>query len=79
VRTGGTPENFTMGDRVKPFTTPIRLYLVEDSLAGNITSRFDSRLSYVGSIVRDRRGRGVLAFTVPPVGTDDYAVASWCP
>jgi hypothetical protein len=79
VRTGGTPENFALRNRVKPFLRPIRLYLVQHSLAGRIASRFDSRLSYVGSIVRDRRGRGVLTFTVPPVGTDDYAVASWCP
>jgi hypothetical protein len=79
VRTGGTPAGFTAGNRLKPFQPPIRVYLVPNRLADEVHSRFDRRLHFVGSLVPDRKGRGVLRFTVPPVDTDDYAVAAWCP
>lgn len=48
-------------------------------IAGEVSSRFDPRLHFVGRLVPDRNARGILAFTVPPLDTDDYVVAAWCP
>ena len=80
VRLGGTPASFTLADRERPFQKKgIRLYLVPSELAPEISSRFDRRLHFVGSIVPDRNSRGVLPFTVPPLDTAPYAIAAWCP
>lgn len=79
VRLGGTPASFTLADRKKPFKRAIRLYLVPNRIAGEARSRFDPRLQFVGRLVPDKKSRGLLTFTVPPVDTDDYAVAAWCP
>jgi hypothetical protein len=79
IRTGGTPAGFTARQRHKPFQRPIRVYLVPNRFADDVHSRFDRRLHFVGTLVPDRKGRGVLRFTVPPLDTDDYAVAAWCP
>jgi hypothetical protein len=79
VRTGGTPASFTPRQRTKPYQRPIRLYVVPNEIADEVHTRFDSRLHFVGSLVPDKKGRGVLTFTVPPLGTDDYAAAAWCP
>nr|MBA3433868.1 hypothetical protein [Actinomycetota bacterium] len=46
---------------------------------GEIRSRFDPRLSFIGRIVPDRRSRGIMSFRVPPLDTDTYVVAAWCP
>ena len=42
-------------------------------------TRFDRRLHFIGSLAPDRYVRGTLAFTVPPLDTDEYAVAAWWP
>lgn len=79
VRTAGTPESFTLSQRLKPFRRAYRLYLVPNEVGDQVHSRFDQRLQFIGSLVPDRRWRGVLTFTVPPLDADQYAVAFWCP
>ena len=79
VRLGGTPAGFEHADRERPYRHPVRVYLVRDELAREITSRLDSRLHFVGSIAPDRDSRGVLTFQVPPLDTGRYAAAAWCP
>jgi hypothetical protein len=79
VRLGGTPAGFTLADRKKPFRDAIRLYLVPADVAGEVRSRFDPRLHFVGRIVPDRRSRGILSFRVPPLDSGSYAIAYWCP
>lgn len=79
VRMGGTPAGFTLRQRVRPFGRPIRLYLVPNALVDDVHSRFDARLRFVGVLVPDRLGRGVLTLSVPPLDQDDYTVAAWCP
>jgi hypothetical protein len=64
---------------VRPFRRPIRVYLVPNRLAEEVHTRFDQRLRFVGQVVPDRNGRGIATFTVPPLDTDDYAAAAWCP
>lgn len=79
VRVGGTPANFTLAMRAKPFRRPIRIYLVPNGVAGEVRSRLDPRLHFVGLLVPDRDGRGLLMFRAPPLDTAAYAVAAWCP
>lgn len=79
VRTGSTPTSFTLGQRVRPFQRPIRLYLVPNRLAPDVHNRFDRRAHFVGRLVPDRNGRGLLRFTVPPLDTDSYTAGAWCP
>ena len=79
VRTGGTPQDFTLRRRVKPFQRPVRLYLVRKDAAAKVRSRFDPRLNFVGSLVADRNGRGLLKFSVPPLDAASYTIAFWCP
>ncbi|HLG09032.1 MAG TPA: hypothetical protein VI409_10240 [Gaiellaceae bacterium] len=79
VRLGGTPATFTLDQRERPFQRPLRLYLVRNRVAGEISTRFDPRLHFIGALVPDRNVRGVLTFTVPPLDTDTYVVAAWCP
>jgi hypothetical protein len=79
VRTGGTPKSFTLRQRVKPLQRPIRLYLVPNRLAPDVHNRFDPRAHFVGRLVPDRNGRGLLRFTVPPLDTNSYTVGAWCP
>lgn len=79
VRTGGTPASFTLRQRVKPLQPPIRLYLVPNKFAPDVHSHFDSRAHFVGSLVPDARGRGLLRFTVPALESDNYTVGAWCP
>jgi hypothetical protein len=79
IRTGGTPANFEPAGRIAPFQPPVRVYLVRDAVAASVHSRFDPRLHFIGSLVADARGRGILAFRVPPLDPDPYAVAAWCP
>jgi hypothetical protein len=78
VRTGGTPESFALSQRVKPFQPSIRLYLVRNDSAAQVRSRLDSRLNFVGSIVPDKNGRGLLAFSVAPLDAGAYTIAYWC-
>jgi hypothetical protein len=79
VRLGGTPAGFTLADRERPLGKPIRVYLVPNAVARDVTSRFDPRLHFVGVLVPDRNSRGVLTFRAPPLDTGSYAVAAWCP
>jgi hypothetical protein len=79
VRTGNTPAGFEPGRRVRPFQRPIRVYLVPNTVAAEVRSRFDTHLEFVGSLVPDARGRGVLRFRAPPLDSGNYAVAAWCP
>jgi hypothetical protein len=78
VRLGGTPASFKAANRRLPFQRPIRLYLVPNDVAASVRTRFDPRLHFIGALVPDRDARGILTFTVPPLATDDYAVAAWC-
>jgi hypothetical protein len=79
VRLGGTPAGFEEKDAERPSRKAIRLYLVSREVAGEVGSRFDPRLHFVGRIVPDRNSRGVLRFRVPPLDTGAYALAYWCP
>jgi hypothetical protein len=79
VRLGGTPASFTPSKRAKPLRRPIRVYLVPNDVAGDVHTRLDPRLRFIGQIVPDSNGRGIVTFTVPPLDTDDYAAAAWCP
>jgi hypothetical protein len=79
VRTGGTPTSFTAAQRKRPLRPPIRIYLVPQDVAGEVRSRFDPRISFVGSLVPDRDTHGLLSFRAPPLDTGSYAVAAWCP
>ena len=79
VRLGGTPAGFTPAQRERPFQRPIRIYLVQDGVAGDVRSRFDPRLHFVGALVPDRNARGMLAFEAPPLDSGTYVVAAWCP
>ena len=79
VRTGGTPRDFSLKQRGKPFQRPVRLYLVRTEVAAQVRSRFDSRLSFVGSIVAGKNGRGLMTFSVPPLDPGRYTIAYWCP
>lgn len=54
----------------------IRLYLVPTGIAATVRSRFDSRLSFIGSVRSSRHAR--MLFTVPPLETGRYALAYWC-
>jgi hypothetical protein len=79
VRTGGTPNSFTLGDRTRPFQEPIGLYLVPNDVADDVRSRDDPRLVSIGALVSDRNGHGLLSFRVPPVRPGAYAAAAYCP
>lgn len=79
VRLGGTPAAFTLADRQRPFRKPMRLYVAPSAVAAEVRSRFDRRLHFVGALVPDRDGRGVLTFRVPPLDSGAYVVAAWCP
>ncbi len=74
VRTAGTPRVFK---RVKPLQRPVRLYLLRTDGEGEIRSRLDPRLSFIGSITADRNGRGLVTFSVPPLDAGEYTLASW--
>jgi hypothetical protein len=79
VRTGGTPKDFDLRQRGKPFQRPVRIYLVRSDLTSQVHSRFDSRLGFVGSLVPGRNGRGLITFSVPPLDPGTYTIAYWCP
>jgi hypothetical protein len=78
VRTAGTPKIFAPSQRVRPFQRAIRLYLARHDVAAQLRSRLDSRLNFVGSIVPDKNGRGLLTFSVPPLDPGAYTIAYWC-
>lgn len=78
VRTGATPKEFELSQRVKPLQRPVRLYLVRTDLAADVHSRFDPRLNFVGSLVPDKNVRGLLTFSVAPLDSGAYTLAYWC-
>src|SRR5207244_383301 len=57
----------------------MRLYLVRRATAASDRSRFDARLSFIGSLTVSRTTNGRIRFTVPPLGAGSYLVAYWCP
>ena len=67
VRTSTTPKDFGPGQRVKPLQQPVRVYLVRADVAGEIRSRLDRRLHFIGSFVPDRTGRGMVRLSTPPL------------
>jgi hypothetical protein len=79
IRTGATPKHFNLGKRAKPLQRRIRLYLVREAVAAQVRSRLDPRLNFVGSLVPDKNGRGLLTFSLPPVDAGSYTLAFWCP
>jgi hypothetical protein len=79
VRAGGTPKGFTLNQRVKPVQRPVRLYLVQNDAAAQVRSRFDPRLNFIGSVVPDKNGRGLVTFSVPPLDRGTYTIAYCCP
>lgn len=54
----------------------IRLYLLPAGTAATVRTRFDSRLSFIGSIRSTRHAR--MPFTVPPLEPGRYTLAYWC-
>jgi hypothetical protein len=56
----------------------IRLYLVSRGSAAAVRSRFDTRLSFIGSVTASRQTRAGLRFTVPPLAAGSYVLAYWC-
>ena len=64
---------------IRVLRRPIRLYVLKSDTAAAVRSRFDSRVHFVGSLVPDRRGRGILTFSVPPLDAGTYTLAFWCP
>src|SRR6266508_4119852 len=54
-------------------STPVRLYLVRREAAQDVHSRFDRRLSFVGTIAGT-----ATTFSVPPLDAGEYVLAYWC-
>ena len=79
VRTGGTPRDFTLGQRMKPLQRPVRVYIVRTDVAADVHSRSDPRLNFVGAVLPDKNGRGLLTFSVPPLDSGTYTLAYRCP
>jgi hypothetical protein len=79
LRLGGTPASFTLAARKHPFQPSLRVYLVREEVAAEVRTRFDHRLHFVGQIVPDRNGRGLLDFRLPPLDSGVYIPATWCP
>lgn len=77
VRTDTAPLRVSVGGKVEPPLGPLRLYLVPSG-STEVRSRYDPRLHFVGSLVWDRRGRGSVSFTMPPIEIGDYVLAAWC-
>ena len=64
----------TAGTGLKPLQ-PFRIYLVRADVAGEVRSRLDPRVNFVGSVAPDRNGRGLVAFSVPPLDAGEYTLA----
>lgn len=61
--------------RVRATTAkPLRIYLLRAADAGPVRSRTDKRLGFVGAIGRS----GTLTFSVPPLDSGTYVLATWC-
>lgn len=57
----------------------MKLYLVSNAVAADVTSVTDPRLHFIGSLVPGRGGHAILSFSVPQLPADSYAAAVWCP
>lgn len=79
IRTGGTPVRFGPNQRVRPFQRPIRLFVVSNAVAAEVTSPQDPRLHFIGALVADKNGHGVTEFIVPRLDPDSYTLAAVCP
>lgn len=79
VRTGTTPKGFQLRQRARPLRQAVRLYLVATDAASEVHSRNDRRLYFVGSLVPDQNGRGLMSFSMPPLDSQTYTLAYWCP
>jgi hypothetical protein len=77
VRIAGTPTDFGLEQRVKPLQRPVRIYVVRADVAGEIRSRLDRRLIFIGLVVPDRNGRGLMTFSTPPLDSGAYVLAYW--
>jgi hypothetical protein len=63
--------------RTRAYQPGTRLYLVRREAVQAVRSRFDRRLSFVGTFQRNGGGRGVLAFSMPPLDAGTYQLVSW--
>lgn len=54
----------------------VRLYLAPTGIARSMRSRFNARLSFIGTVQAKRHAR--LVFTVPPLDAGSYELAFWC-
>lgn len=75
-RTSAQP-NDRVTVRTSAYQPGTRVYLVPRDALPAVRSRSDRRLSFVGALQRERGGRGVLTFSVPPLDAGTYELASW--
>jgi hypothetical protein len=73
--TPGNEVSVHLSRRPRPFKQPLRLYLVPEGAAAIVASRFDSRLTFIGSVAPKRTE---ARFTVSPLEPGLYALAYWC-
>jgi len=71
----GEEVSVRLSRRPRPFKRPLRLYLVPELAASKVGSRFDSRLTYIGSVAPKRR---TARFAVSALEPGLYALAYWC-
>lgn len=71
----GDDVSVRLSRRPRPFKRPFRLYLVPEVAASKVVSRFDSRLTYIGSVAPKR---GTARFAVSALEPGLYALAYWC-
>jgi hypothetical protein len=75
-RTSAQP-NDRVTVRTATFEPGVRVYLVRRDVLPVVRSRVDRRLSFLGTLVKDRSGRGTLAFSMPPLDAGAYEFGSW--
>jgi hypothetical protein len=75
VATPGEEVTIRLSRRPRPFKQALRLYLVPEVAVAEVRSRFDPRLTFVGSVTPKSPSK---AFTVPPLQRGLYALAYWC-
>jgi hypothetical protein len=71
----GDDVSVRLSRRPRPFKRPLRLYLVPEMAAAKVLSRFDSRLTYIGSVAPKREA---ARFAVSALEPGLYALAYWC-
>ncbi|MFY9577683.1 MAG: hypothetical protein WAQ33_00015 [Gaiellaceae bacterium] len=54
----------------------MRIYLVRNDVAGDVHSRRDARLSFIGSMLTDINAHGIMTFTVPKLHRGSYGAAA---